>query len=529
MSTSEISLRTTSFETPYAFNRRASPWQVLPRPQRVKQLSQLHQEPQQLAQGGVDAMSHSRRLLLNEFFKGVDLFLMVATFGLLAWKATQQDLFSPTLSFGNFFLFIAMMFGWHLIFQTFGLYGSQRQLSRADEATKVVGATTVGSLSILLIGFVSNIELITANLAFISMLWLISSSAIIGSRLLIRAVLEQARMHGRNLRHVLIIGTNQRALAFAQAIETRPKLGYRVVGFVDDDWAGLGSFRGSGRQRVADFAGLKKFLASNVVDEVINALPLRASFEQSSRILGMCAEQGIPVRFLSPIFNVKLDRARLDTFFGEPVITFSNQYREDGRQLGKRLLDLAVSVVALLALAPLFLVVALAIKLTSPGPVFFVQERMGLNKRRFKLIKFRTMVQDAEKQLGQLAHLNEVSGPVFKIKKDPRITRVGAFLRKTSIDELPQLLNVFWGDMSLVGPRPLPLRDCEGFDQDWHRRRFSVRPGITCLWQVEGRSSIPFERWMELDMKYIDTWSLWLDFKILLRTIPVVLTGQGAA
>lgn len=180
-------------------------------------------------------------------------------------------------------------------------------------------------------------------------------------------------------------------------------------------------------------------------------------------------------------------------------------------------------------MAPLFLAVALLIKLTSEGPVFFTQERLGLNKRRFRIFKFRTMVAGAEQKQAELEHLNEVEGPVFKIKCDPRVTLVGKVLRKTSIDELPQLLNVLKGEMSLVGPRPLPVRDYEGFDQDWHRRRFSVRPGLTCLWQISGRSSISFDKWMELDMQYIDEWSLWLDLKILAGTIPAVLKGAGAA
>ena len=179
-------------------------------------------------------------------------------------------------------------------------------------------------------------------------------------------------------------------------------------------------------------------------------------------------------------------------------------------------------------LFPLLLLTACLIKLTSPGPFFFIQERVGLNKRRFRLYKFRTMVADAEKRQAELEPLNEISGPVFKIKNDPRITPIGDFLRTTSIDELPQLINVLKGEMSLVGPRPLPVRDYNGFDQDWHRRRFSVRPGITCLWQVDGPSDIPFQKWMEMDMEYIDQWSLWLDLKILTKTIPAVLQGSGA-
>jgi lipopolysaccharide/colanic/teichoic acid biosynthesis glycosyltransferase len=158
-----------------------------------------------------------------------------------------------------------------------------------------------------------------------------------------------------------------------------------------------------------------------------------------------------------------------------------------------------------------------------------MQERVGLNKRRFRIYKFRTMVPNAEKLMAKLEDRNEVSGPVFKIKNDPRITPIGRVLRRTSIDELPQLFNVLKGDRSLVGPRPLPVRDYEGFNEDWQRRRFSVKPGITCLWQVSGRSGISFDQWMLLDMQYMDEWSLWLDFKILAKTVPAVLKGSGAA
>jgi exopolysaccharide biosynthesis polyprenyl glycosylphosphotransferase len=194
----------------------------------------------------------------------------------------------------------------------------------------------------------------------------------------------------------------------------------------------------------------------------------------------------------------------------------------------KRIVDFAVALVAVIAILPIMLLVAIVIRITSTGPVFFAQKRVGHNKRKFTMYKFRTMVVDAEQQMEQLEHLNEVSGPVFKIKNDPRITPIGRFLRKTSLDELPQLFSVLKGDMSLVGPRPLPIRDYEGFNEDWQRRRFSVKPGITCLWQVQGRSSISFEKWMELDLQYIDKWSLWLDLQILLQTIPAVLRGSGA-
>jgi exopolysaccharide biosynthesis polyprenyl glycosylphosphotransferase len=259
------------------------------------------------------------------------------------------------------------------------------------------------------------------------------------------------------------------------------------------------------------------------------ALPMQSSYAQAARIAALCEEQGIIVRLLSDIFNLRLAQSTAGEFEGEVVTTLSAGSPDGWQHLLKRSLDVSLSLVAMLLLSPLFLLAALIVKLTSPGSSFFVQERVGLNKRRFRLYKFRTMVADAAERQWEIEHLNEARGPVFKIKNDPRLTPVGKFLRKTSIDELPQLFNVLKGDMSLVGPRPLPVRDYEGFDQDWQRRRFSVRPGITCLWQINGRSSIPFEKCMELDIEYIDQWSLWLDFKILAKTIPSVLKGTGAA
>ena len=220
------------------------------------------------------------------------------------------------------------------------------------------------------------------------------------------------------------------------------------------------------------------------------------------------------VRLLSDIFNLRQSRSSVEEFADEAFTTLNNGSQDGWQHLLKRTLDVSLSLAAILGLSPVFLLAILTVRLSSPGPAFFVQERVGLNKRRFRLYKFRTMVVDAAERQREIEHLNEARGPVFKIKNDPRLTAAGKFLRKTSIDELPQLFNVLKGDMSLVGPRPLPLRDYQGFDQDWQRRRFSVRPGITCLWQINGRSSVSFEKWMELDMQYIDQWSLGLDFKI---------------
>ena len=191
------------------------------------------------------------------------------------------------------------------------------------------------------------------------------------------------------------------------------------------------------------------------------------------------------------------------------------------------MIDIIFTATAFLLLSPLFLIIASLIKITSSGPVLFAQERIGYNRRKFKMIKFRTMVEDAEGMQEQLEYLNEADGPAFKIQDDPRITPVGRWLRRTSLDELPQLINVLRGDMSLVGPRPLPLRDVEGIEKRWQKRRFSMRPGLTCLWQIGGRNQVRFDEWMKLDLEYIDQWSIQLDFFIMAKTIPAVLKGTG--
>jgi exopolysaccharide biosynthesis polyprenyl glycosylphosphotransferase len=288
------------------------------------------------------------------------------------------------------------------------------------------------------------------------------------------------------------------------------------------------AFRKSGYALASDIQSFLQFLRNSVVDEVMVALPFRSMHDQASRIATACAEQGITVRVLTNIFELKFAHSSPEELEEESIITHSTGWVEGWPVFAKRVLDIMISTTAIILLWPVLVVVCILVKLTSPGPVLFVQKRLGLNKRPFDLYKFRTMVMDAEEQMRQIEHLNEASGPVFKMKNDPRVTTIGRFLRKTSIDELPQLFNVLKSEMSLVGPRPLPARDYNGFDQDWPRRRFSVRPGVTCLWQIRGRSSIPFQQWMELDLQYIDKWSLWLDFQILMRTIPAVFKGSGA-
>jgi len=235
------------------------------------------------------------------------------------------------------------------------------------------------------------------------------------------------------------------------------------------------------------------------------------------------------VHLLSDSFPHKLARSRPWEFEGTPLLSLHSAPPLTWKTEVKRLIDIMVSGLLLFFLLPFLILVALAIKLDSEGPILFVQNRVGFNKRRFRMYKFRTMRTDAEARIEELEHLNEKTGPIFKIKNDPRITRLGKWLRRTSVDELPQLANVLLGDMSVVGPRPLSVLDALRMEEAWQKRRFSVKPGLTCLWQVSGRSNLSFEQWMQLDLDYIDSWSLVLDWQILLRTIPAILTARGAS
>ena len=406
------------------------------------------------------------------------------------------------------------------------LYVSRRLSNLKEEIIDILKAISVGTFVLYVLSAMLKINMIDAP--FIFLFWTNISVFTILGRFCLRYGLKKFRLKGKNLRNIVIAGIHDRAMLFAQEIMSKPELGYRLVGFVDDAGAKYPAFDESDYQLVADIEGFPEFLRNRVVDEVMICLPVKSHYQQAAYIAATCEEHGIIVRFLSDIFNPKQAHTTTQQFEGHSIITFYTGQMMGGGVIVKRTMDFILSLLMIVSVSPLLLVTAFLIKMTSNGPMFFVQKRLGLNKRYFGVYKFRTMYPDAEKRQAELEHLNEVHGAAFKIKNDPRITPIGKFLRKTSIDELPQLFNVLKGEMSLVGPRPLPIRDYEGFDKDWHRRRFSVRPGITCLWQVGGRSNISFDRWMELDMEYIDNWSLRMDFKILLKTIPAVLRRNGA-
>lgn len=479
-------------------------------------------------------MSTAKRNLYMGVLKALNLGILAIAFSIASILnvydseegVSVEGFFSIRVRLINFLVFGLILVVWHGIFSICGQYRSQRLLSRRSMFAGAIKAVTLCSFFLGMLAVILQIRMITPAVLFL--FWLLASLLVSGMRLIARGCLEILRKHGRNLRYILILGTNRRAVDFARRLHANPELGYRVLGFVDQGWHHADGPE-AGYPLCCAFNGLSEYLRRNVVDEVASFLPLRSFHERCSHIAGLCQQHGIFMRFDSEIFDLKIARPESDELDGNLHIIAHSSLRDNWPTLVKRLVDVSVSFVLLIMLAPVLATIAVIVKLTSKGPVLFLQERVGLNKRRFFMYKFRTMVQNAESLLPQLEALNEATGPVFKIRNDPRITPLGRFLRRTSLDELPQFLNVLRGDMSLVGPRPLPLRDYEGFTEDGQRRRFSVRPGITCLWQITGRSNIGFDQWMELDLKYLDEWSIWLDMKILARTIPAVMKGSGAA
>ncbi len=479
-------------------------------------------------------MTDPRHRMSINILKLLDLSIAVLSLGISTILVVHSQDQIPLASFlsmrikvSNFIIILCTLLIYHLIFAMCGLYESRRLSRKRAEIADVLKAAALTCAVLVVIAELFTVRMFTVQ--FLLIFAIVNTASMCAFRLGVRLTLERIRARGRNLRHVLVFGTNQRAVEFAKKLSNRPELGYHLLGFVDDDWPGMDEFRKSGFSLVSDYLNLADFFRRNVVDELVIYLPFASFYRYWSELAPLCAHNGIALRLNSDVFG--LGKARwLSEDYGNGHYIATVTGAGEGWPLAiKRILDVFVSAVLLLILSPILIAAAIAIKASSPGPILFLQERVGLNKRRFKIFKFRTMVPNAEKIMKRLEGMNEVSGPVFKIKNDPRITPIGGFLRRSSIDELPQLLNVLTGDMSLVGPRPLPVRDYEGFNEDWQRRRFSVRPGITCLWQVNGRSGISFDQWMLLDLKYMDEWSLWLDLKILVKTVPAVLRGVGAA
>ncbi|MBU0673325.1 MAG: sugar transferase [Proteobacteria bacterium] len=335
----------------------------------------------------------------------------------------------------------------------------------------------------------------------------------------------------RKTENVLVIGSRARAVDTITALVNIPGHPYHILGCLEIDDTPVGQEVTAGVKIIGRLENFRKIILNTVIDEVIFALPLKMIIN-AGEYIAAAEEVGVHVRIMPDwqiqnlMYQPAIANISFDDTMGIPTLSLSATPQKTTQRFIKEIVDFTGSLTALIFLTPLLLLIALAIKATTPGPVFFTQERSGLNGRKFKMYKFRTMVADAEALREQLLKDNEQKGPVFKIRKDPRITGLGAFLRRTSLDELPQLFNVLKGEMSLVGPRPPIPAEVTQYEP-WQRRRLSMKPGLTCIWQVSGRNGVTFRRWMTMDLEYIDNWSLLMDFKLLLLTVRAVVFASG--
>ncbi|MFA5146598.1 MAG: sugar transferase [Candidatus Omnitrophota bacterium] len=412
---------------------------------------------------------------------------------------------------------------WCIMLYLSGMYRSMRTKTILEAVWILIKASFFTTLAFGTIVFLFKMKFVSR--AFFVIFLALSSLAILTEKIVIFSIMHYVRRQGYNYRRFIVVGTGKRAARFIERIRHHPEWGLRIEGIVDYEKEHVGR-EVEGVKVIGTLEDLQRILHDNPIDEVVFIVP-RAVLSRIEGSVYICETEGVKATIAVDLFDVRVARSRLTELEGVPLITFETTFAEEWQLFIKRAVDIIASGIGIIALSPLFLVTALLIKMTSPGPVFYRQKRVGQNGRRFVLYKFRSMYEGAHEKLSELMAMNVMKGPVFKMKDDPRVTPLGRLLRKLSIDELPQLFNVFMGQMSLVGPRP-PLAKEVAQYEPWQRRRLSMRPGITCIWQISGRNNIDFEDWMRLDLEYIDNWSLWLDFKILVKTIPVVLFGIGA-
>jgi exopolysaccharide biosynthesis polyprenyl glycosylphosphotransferase len=458
-----------------------------------------------------------------------DIVLINVAFMISYWMRYEREFLRPIMEtnyvpFSAYVPVAALLTG--LLVMTYkleGVYDQRRSAGWLDQVYAVFSGTLLGIALLTVIYFYYR-PLVYSRLMFgyagVLIVVLLGSA-----RLIERSFLTRLHKQGIGVDRVLVVGTGEVGRTIIRNLVAQPELGYQVVGFVDDDTqkhnGAIGRLRALG-----GCDDLPRVLREHSVDEVFITLPWQ-SRRKILNIIGQCEQLGVRAKIVPDLFQLTLNRVSIDTINGVPLLSIKEATIRGWNLAVKRALDVVISATALILSSPLLLLIVLLIEYDSPGPVLFRQVRVGRGGRLFTLYKFRSMRQGADEEKTTLSDRNQATGPLFKMRDDPRLTRVGRWLRRLSLDELPQFYNVLRGEMSLVGPRPPIPAEVEQY-QDWHRRRLDVPPGVTGLWQVSGRSDLTFDEMVMLDLFYAENWSLLLDFKILLRTIPTVILGTGA-
>lgn len=433
----------------------------------------------------------------------------------------QGELIPELSQFQGVLIFIIIV--WIALFKILGIYDRKYIISFEDEAASVVGAVSVGIMVLLAMLFLYRGFWVSRQVLLFA--WLITMTLMICARLAISTAQRSMFKRGIGVKRTLIIGAGEIGQGLALRMTQERELGYQPIGFLDDDAEKIGKEFG-GIKVLGNISKVGSYIVKHRVDEVIIAT-IRLPYQRILDIVTESEARGIEFKLVPGFLEIIASRISTDDIGGIPLLSIKEIGLKGFNAFLKRFSDLAISATVLIILSPILLLVSIAIKLDSKGPVFFKQIRIGKDGEVFFCYKFRSMINEAEKYFEDVVKVTGKDVIRFKAKGDPRITRVGKIIRKLSIDELPQLINVLKGDMSLVGPRPSVPREYEKFTE-WHKKRLRVKPGMTGLWQVSGRSELPFEDMVRLDIYYIENWSLWFDFKILLRTIPTVLLGSGA-
>ncbi len=420
---------------------------------------------------------------------------------------------------------------WYMSLNWFQAYFSYRTKKLNKILFNTFKAVSVSFMALALVLYL--FKIIEVSRIMMGLFYILNLILLGTSKIVIYKTLTKIRKDGYNTRNILIVGTRERAKKTIEVVREHEGTGFKILGCVDIDEEMIGETIIDVCKTIDVITNLEKVLSDNVVDELIFAMPLR-EIENADQYIAMAEDMGVNTRIIPDweiycmMYKPGIARIKFEDFLDMPTMVLQTTPPNEGDLFIKSCMDRILAGLAFIVLLPVFITAPILIKLFSEGPMFFAQERFGLNGRTFKMLKFRTMVQNAEGIQSKLEKENEMDGPVFKIKNDPRIVPwIGTFLRKTSLDELPQLINILRGEMSIVGPRP-PIPGEVNQYELWQRRRLSMKPGLTCIWQIAPqRNDISFDKWMKMDLEYIDQWSLGLDFKLIFQTFKVVISGTG--